>query len=532
MIDEKNFKLSPEGLSLKDRKKALDNYFNHLETQSKHFLGYQNVQTLNFEEDIKEFLNYHINNIGDPFVSGNYTPNSKAIERAVLDYYAKLWHAKTPHDLKDPESYWGYVLTMGSTEGNLYGIWNARDYLSGKRLLIDKGNEFKTKKHRTKYIHALPVEGNPNAYTPVAFFSEDTHYSIIKAMRVLQVQTFYDIGKKFYPGQNPLNSTGEWTKEFFEVPSLNGNEGIGAIDVEKLTILVEFFASKGYPILICCNYGTTFKGAYDDVKLIGEKLMPIFEKYGLVNRGVIYDEEGHSDVRNGYWIHVDGALGTSYMPFLEMAYKQGKIDSCGPVFDFRLPFVNSIVTSGHKWIGTPWPCGLFMTKVKYQLVPPDAPEYIGSPDTTFAGSRNGLSPVLIWDFLAQNSYENLINRAVRCENLADYAEEQLKIVQEYHPEIDLYVERTPLALTVRFRKPNEQIVYKHSLSCETLLINDEERHYAHIFTMDSVTKEVIDEFISELKQPDAFDTGEKSAKSLKEVLQKAVFLSERGRGWR
>ncbi|HBG49446.1 MAG TPA: hypothetical protein DDW90_08105 [Cyanobacteria bacterium UBA9971] len=85
---------------------------------------------------------------------------------------------------------------------------------------------------------------------------------------------------------------------------------------------------------------------------------------------------------------------------------------------------------------------------------------------------------------------------------------------------------------MRFRKPNEQIVYKHSLSCETLLINDEERHYAHIFTMDSVTKEVIDEFISELKQPDAFDTGEKSAKGLKEVLQKAVFLSERGRGWR
>lgn len=504
MIKDKTFELPPEGLSLNDRKKALNKFTDYIDYQSRHFLGYQNVQLLNYENDIKKFLNYHTNNIGDPFVSGNYTLNSKVIEKAVLDYYAKLWNAKTPHDFNDPESYWGYSLTMGSTEGNLYGIWNARDYLAGKMLLIDKNNN-KFKRHRVKYIHALPEKSNPNAYTPVAFFSEDTHYSIIKAMRVLQIPTFYDLGKKLYPNQNPLSSTGEWTKEFFEVPSLNGKKGSGAIDIEKLAVLVEFFASKGYPIFINCNYGTTFKGAYDDVKLIGEKLMPIFEKYGLINRKVIYDKEGHSDIRNGYWIHVDGALGASYMPFIEMAYNQKKIKTCGPVFDFRLPWVNSIVMSGHKWVGSPWACGIFMTKVKYQLFPPDAPEYIGSPDTTFAGSRNGLSPIILWDFLSQNSYEDQINRTIKCENMAAYAEEQLKTVQESYPEIDLWIERTPLALTVRFRKPNDKIVYKHSLSCETLLIDGEERHYAHIYTMDSVTKDLIDEFISELKKPDAFD---------------------------
>lgn len=503
-MDEQIFELLPEGLNLNDRNKALNEYFNHLGRQSRHFLGYQNVQILNYEDDIRKFLNYHINNVGDPFIAGNYTPNSKAIERAVLDYYAKLWNASTPHDPNNPESYWGYALTMGSTEGNLYGIWNARDYLSGRKLLVDKESEYRTRKQRTNYLEALPAEGNPNAYTPVAFFSEDTHYSIIKAMRVLQVPTFFDIGRKFYPGQNPLNPTGEWSKEYIEVPSINGKSGPGEIDVEKLVVLVEFFASKGYPILICCNYGTTFKGAYDDVKSIGEKLLPIFEKYGLVNRGVIYDEEGHSDIRNGYWIHVDGALGASYMPFLEMAYNQGQNQSCPPVFDFRLPWVNSIVMSGHKWLGTPWPCGLFMTKVKYQLFPPNAPEYIGSPDTTFAGSRNGLSPIIIWDFLAKNSYDDLVKRAIHCEDLASYAEEQLKTVQGFHPEIDLLVERTPLALTVRFRKPNADIVYKHSLSCETFLINGEEKHYAHMYTMESVTKEAIDELIRELKEPDAF----------------------------
>ena len=39
--------------------------------------------------------------------------------------------------------------------------------------------------------------------------------------------------------------------------------------------------------------------------------------------------------RKGYWIHVDGALGASYMPFLQMAYNQGCTDiKPGPIFDF------------------------------------------------------------------------------------------------------------------------------------------------------------------------------------------------------
>lgn len=477
MLEDKIFKLTKEGLTPENRKNALNLFAYDIESKSRHFLGYQNVQILNYEDDIKKFLNFHMNNIGDPFVAGNYTPSSKIVERAVLDYYAKLWNAKIPHDLNDPESYWGYLLTMGSTEGNLYGIWNARDYLAGRKLLIDKENHHRSRKRRMKYMQALPAVGNPNAYTPIAFFSEDTHYSIIKAMRVLQIPTFCYI---------PSAKTGE-------------------IDMEKLADSVEYFASKGHPILIICNYGTTFKGAYDDVKAIGEKLMPIFEKYGLVNRDVIYDQEGHADVRNGYWIHVDGALGASYMPFIEMAHRQKKIDSCGPVFDFRLPWVNSIVVSGHKWMGSPWPCGLFMTKLKYQLFPPDAPEYIGSPDTTFAGSRNGLTALIFWDFLAQNSYETLINRAVKCENLAAYAEEQLKTVQAIHHEIDLWVERSQLALTVRFRRPADEIVSKYSLSCETLLIDGEERNFSHIYLMDSVTKDLINEFISDLKKPEAFE---------------------------
>lgn len=517
-LDPKEFVLPPEGIPDPKRAQCLKDFTTYIETQKEHFLGYQANQKMQYSDETKQFLDCHVNNIGDPFTGGNFTVNSKIMETAVLDYYAQLWNAKLPHSPSDPESYWGYVLTMGSSEGNLYGLWNARDYLAGRKLMVDAVSN--KNKRRVCYLKAVQVKDNDNAYTPVAFFSEDTHYSIIKAMRALEIPTFYEIGKEFYPGENPLDIHGEWTIDYQEVPSQGGKDGPGCIDIDKLAILVEFFASKGYPVLICCNYGTTFKGAYDDVKAVEERLMPIFNKYGLVDRKVEYDT-GKFDIRNGYWIHVDGALGASYMPFLEKAKAQGRISACGPVFDFRLPIVNSIVMSGHKWPGAPWPCGIFMTKVKYQLFPPDDPEYIGSPDTTFSGSRNGYSPVILWDYLARHSYECQIDAACSGEEMAAYAEEQLKTVAPFHSEIELWIERTPLALTVRFHKPNSRIVEKFSLSCETLEVDKVNRTYAHIFTMNSVTKELIDELVEELKQPDAF----------KEEPQ-VLLAAQRSRGWR
>ncbi len=514
--EEIDFDIPPEGLTAEQRKICLEAFKAYIDIQKEHFLGYQADQKMDYEEDTKHFLNCHVNNIGDPFVDGNFTVNSKRMEKAVLNYYAKLWKAKTPHDPMDKESYWGYVLTMGSTEGNLYGLWNARDYLSGRKLEIDKEGK---KPYLTNYLQPKEVIENPNAYTPVAFFSQDTHYSIIKAMRVLSIATFSEIGQKCYPGENPIDPKGDWS-ETKEVPSLDGNAGPGSIDIEKLIILVEFFASKGYPIMICCNYGSTFKGAYDNVEEVQNRLMPIFQEYGLIDRTVEY-EKGKTDIRNGYWIHVDGALGASYMPFIEMAYNKKLISQRGPNFDFRLPAVNSIVMSGHKWPGAPWPCGVFMTKVKYQLFPPDDPEYLGSPDSTFAGSRNGFSPVIMWDYLAKDSYTKQMYRALECEELTRYAEDKLTTLKDYHPGLDLYIERTPLALTVRFRRPNDWIVFKYSLSCESLYVNDELRHYAHLFAMPSASKELIDQLVDDLKAEDAFQEAEIKLVSV-----------ERSRGWR
>ena len=539
-INCSDFDLIPKGLSVEQLSRALNQLHEYQDRQKGTFLGYQANQALDFETDLHRYLNFHINNLGDPFQPGNFTVNSKWMERAVLDYYAALWRARWPHNPKDPESYWGYVVSMGCTEGNIYGLWNARDYLAGKALLDDPLTEEKIKAagdvtcapRKLVYQQAPAPKDKRNAYTPVAFFSEDTHYSIVKAMRVLAIHTFYEIGINEYPNQCPL--PGGWP---LEVPSHTDKDKDGSIDVEKLAKLVRFFAAKGYPILICLNYGSTFKGAYDDVEAVGKAIMPTMQEFGLDTRKVIYDPQHPDlfDVRTGYWIHVDGALGAAYMPFVEMAYHEGRTARRGPNFDFRLDFVHSLAMSGHKWIGAPWPCGIYMTKVKMQLRPPDDPEYIGTFDSTFAGSRNGFSSMILWDYLAKNSYEQQITRALRTEELALYAEDQLKALGE-RKQLDLWVKRSPLSLTIRFRSPNDKIKFKYSLSGETLLEGGEQRSYNHIYMMPHVTQELIDSLIKDLEQDGAFpNQTQKAVMNARPVATNArtlLHVPHTGRGFR
>lgn len=413
-LDGRDFALPTTGLDDTQRLRALDTVDEYLTRKRRHLVGYQATQDMQgCALDLARFMPNNINNLGDPFQSGGYKPNTKVVERAVLDYYAALWNAGRPHDPADPESYWGYMLSMGSTEGNMYALWNARDYLSGKALIQPPAVPFDA----LRYVGARPDRTNPNAHRPVAFYSEDTHYSFAKAVRVLNVETFHAVGTELYPDECPLPDPVTGRRQWpTEVPSAAGPSGLswdgpGEIDIDALAALVEFFAAKGHPIFVNLNLGSTFKGAHDDVRQVCERLLPIFEEHGLVHREVVHGTDPATgeplvDVRRGFWIHVDGALGAGYAPFVRMAAQDPAYGWTPevelPEYDFGLTLptrefgevdmVSSIAMSGHKWAGAPWPCGIYMTKVKYQISPPSQPEYIGAPDTTFAGSRNGFSP--------------------------------------------------------------------------------------------------------------------------------------------
>lgn len=63
---------------------------------------------------LAHFLNFSLNNAGDPFAEVNGAVQSRPFEVAVLDWFANFWELQR-------DQYWGYV-TTGGTEGNLYGL--------------------------------------------------------------------------------------------------------------------------------------------------------------------------------------------------------------------------------------------------------------------------------------------------------------------------------------------------------------------------------------------------------------------------
>lgn len=530
-IDYRKFEIPPTGLNGAERDDALGQFKEFIETQHANFSGFQGNQDQDYAGRYPYLLDMHANNIGDAFSSGRYTLNSKFCERSVLDYFAALWNNNWPHtkdcDQEDAgQRYWGYILTMGFTEGNIYGLYNARDYLKGRSLLEDqqspeeissitrRGNETRGQ----HFVCCEPVRHEhdaENAYSPVIFYSEDVHYSVEKASSLLELPSFKNVGDQFYPRQCPITEDGDWPDM---VPSHNydrDNPLSGSVKVDDLTKLVEFFVARGYPPVVVANLGTTWKGAYDDVPAINRMFEILGDLYPwLWERKVCYstDDEGEKlyDVRRGFWLHVDGALGAAYLPFIEMAHNRDLIEYRGPIFDFRNRAVMSLGCSMHKWLGGPWPSGIFMTRTGYQLTPPDAAaSFLGTPDTTLGGSRSAFSPMIFWDYFSRMSYEDNMHKALQTEQVANYLEAELfgleaELKNKYGPQVDLWIARSRLSLTVRFRLVNETLNYKWSLDTNRLWVpisddQQQKRSYSHIFVMHSVDTARVDAFIADLR---------------------------------
>lgn len=120
----------------------LDALYESMSRASQEALGYPVARDFDYAP-LYRFLQFPSNNIGDPFQASTYRVGTREMEREVIDFFAALFRA--PHD-----DYWGYV-TNGGTEGNLYGLYLAREMY-------------------------------PNG---IVYFSEDTHYSVAKNVHFL-----------------------------------------------------------------------------------------------------------------------------------------------------------------------------------------------------------------------------------------------------------------------------------------------------------------------------------------------------------
>ncbi|WP_199140920.1 histidine decarboxylase [Pedobacter sp. ASV12] len=345
---------------------------------TQNFMGYPVSKDFDFEE-LMPFLSYPMNNLGDPFVASTYAVDSRAMEREVVRFFASLFRA---HD----DDWWGYV-TNGGSEGNLYGLYLARE------------------------LH-------PKA---MVYYSESTHYSVQKNLHLLNMPNI--------------------------VISAQAN---GEIDYHDLENTIGM--NRQTPVIIMANIGTTMTEARDDIA----KIKAILKKLAIKN----------------FYIHADGALSGSYSAFIEPR----------PAFDFA-DGADSIAISGHKFFGSPMPCGVVVVKKSNRNRIARAIDYIGSIDTTITGSRNGHSPLFLWYTLKKHGIEGLKKRAQHSLAVAEYALAKFK-------EIGLAAWRNPNAITVNFPEPDPAIRQKWQLASEN--------GWSHIICMPNVQREHIDELIQEL----------------------------------
>ena len=123
----------------------LKNFLDGIKAKTDNFLGYPVSKDFDYK-DLFEFLKYPLNNLGDPFTPSTWKVDTREFEREVITFMARLFRAKE-------DDYWGYV-TNGGSEGNLYGLYLARE-------LYPRG---------------------------IVYYSQDTHYSVSKNLHLLNLR--------------------------------------------------------------------------------------------------------------------------------------------------------------------------------------------------------------------------------------------------------------------------------------------------------------------------------------------------------
>nr|VFK64633.1 MAG: Pyridoxal-dependent decarboxylase conserved domain-containing protein [Candidatus Kentron sp. TUN] len=185
-------------------------------------------------------------------------------------------------------------------------------------------------------------------------------------------------------------------------------------------------------------------------------------------RGILSD----LSISSGY-IHADAALSGMTLPFVDNP----------PPFDFRTG-IDSISVSGHKFIGSPIPCGVVLAKQENVKNVTRPIEYIDTLDATLSGSRNGITPLFLWYAIRKYGKKGFRDIVARCLELARYAVVELD-------KIDCKAWRNPNAITVVIPPPPQPIVRKWQIA-----VSGED---AHIIIMPGVTRDLIDEFVADMR---------------------------------
>ena len=224
----------------------------------------------------------------------------------------------------------------------------------------------------------------------------------------------------------------------------------GEMDYDDLAETLQL--NRHRSVIILANIGTTMTEAKDHVPTIAN----ILKKYAIKSS----------------YIHSDAALSGSYLPLL------GYHD-----FDFAHG-ADSVAISGHKFFGSPITNGIVMVKKSYKERIGRSINYIGTLDTTITGSRSGFNALAMWYVIQKWGKEGMLQRAEACLENAKYLKEALNA-------IGIKAWRNENALTVVFPRATDAICTKWQLASDNEI--------SHVICMPGVTKQMLDEFIHDMK---------------------------------
>lgn len=257
----------------------------------------------------------------------------------------------------------------------------------------------------------------------VLYASEEAHYSLPKIGRLLRMPYV------------AVSTTPE-----------------GTMDTAALARELE--ANPGRAAVVTVTIGTTGRGAVDDLPAV---------RRTLLDAGV-----------ERFRIHADAAFGGLLAEF-----------GPDPVPWGLAAGAHSLAISGHKVIGSPIPCGVVLAQADDVERIREERVAVGSDDDTITGSRDALSPLILWYQLRALGRAGMTDRVRHCFETTDYAFERLA-------EAGRHPERAAHSTVVLFDAPPKRLCRRWHM------VTDGSR--AQMVVMPHVTTRHIDRLCEELAE--------------------------------
>jgi histidine decarboxylase len=110
-------------------------------------------------------------------------------------------------------------------------------------------------------------------------------------------------------------------------------------------------------------------------------------------------------------------------------------------------------------------------------------EYVGCMDTTIAGSRNALSPLILWSAIQRRGESGMRQRVADAIAMADYAIECFRAV-------GVPAWRHPNSVTVVMPRPSNEVIARWQIAPSQKI--------AHIITMPHVTRAMVNAVVADV----------------------------------